>query len=100
MGRAPHKTMPKKPNIILVSLDAVRFDTLSAEPEKKYLRKYGYENIPCTPNLDKLAAEGAMFHRCFSTAPYTPTAHATMLTGMYPPKHGVRSFFLYPLHSK
>ena len=50
--------MPKKPNIILLSLDAMRFDCMSAEPEKKYLRKYGYENLPCTPNLDRLARIG------------------------------------------
>lgn len=92
--------MPKKPNIILLSLDAMRFDCMSAEPEKKYLRKYGYEDIPCTPNLDRIATEGAFFHAAYSASPYTPTSHATMLTGMYPPRHGVRSFFLYPLHSK
>jgi arylsulfatase A-like enzyme len=92
--------MPKKPNIILLSLDAMRFDCMGAEPEKKYLRKYGYENLPCTPNLDRLASEGTVFHAAYSASPYTPTSHATMLTGLYPPRHGVRSFFLYPLHSK
>ncbi len=43
-----------------------------------------------TPNLDALAARGARFVRCDTAAPITLVSHATLLTGLFPPRHGVR----------
>lgn len=71
--------MTRKPNIILISLDTVRADHLSC---------YGY-NKPTTPNIDKLAEDGVLFKHAYSTAVWTPPAHASMLTGLYPSEHGV-----------
>jgi N-sulfoglucosamine sulfohydrolase len=37
-----------------------------------------------TPNLDKLAAQGARFTRCFSHAPVCAPSRSGLITGMYP----------------
>lgn len=71
--------MTTKPNIILISLDTLRADHLSC---------YGYPR-PTTPHLDQIAAAGVRFNNAYSTAVWTPPAHASMLTGLYPSQHGV-----------
>ena len=42
-----------------------------------------------TPNIDRLAKGGVNFRRAFSPVPITLPAHASILTALYPPKHGV-----------
>jgi arylsulfatase A-like enzyme len=69
-----------RPNLILISIDAVRADALSC---------YGYQK-PTTPFLDSLAEQGVRFTQCFANAPWTPPSHGTMFTGQYPSIHGVR----------
>ena len=71
-----------RPNIILITIDTLRAD---------YLGCYGNTRIP-TPNLDALAAQGTIFDRAYCQAPMTPPSHASILTGTYPPTHGVRDF--------
>jgi arylsulfatase A-like enzyme/Flp pilus assembly protein TadD len=44
-----------------------------------------------TPVLDGLAREGILFEDATTVAPVTLVAHATVLTGLIPPSHGVRS---------
>ncbi len=74
------KNMPKqKPNIVLIVLDTLRPDHLSC---------YGYPK-QTSPNIDKIAAEGALFKRSFSTAPWTLPSHASMFTGTYVSRHGL-----------
>lgn len=72
----------KNPNIILISIDTLRADHLSC---------YGYHR-QTTPNIDRLASEGALFKNAYSTAVWTPPAHASMFTGLYPSQHGVVGF--------
>jgi arylsulfatase A-like enzyme len=43
-----------------------------------------------TPHLDALAAEGVRYLAAYTTVPITLPAHASMLTGLYPPRHGIR----------
>jgi hypothetical protein len=61
-------------NVILVVLDTVRADRLSA---------YGYHR-DTTPNLARLATRGVRFDRAFSTAPWTAPSHASLFTGRWP----------------
>lgn len=68
------------PNIVLITLDTTRADHLGA---------WGWPNAR-TPNLDALAARGVRFERCDTAAPITLPSHATILTGLFPPRHGVR----------
>jgi arylsulfatase A-like enzyme len=66
--------------VVLVTIDTLRADRLGA-----------YGRTPSiTPALDALAARGVVFERAWTTAPLTVPAHATILTGLLPPKHGLR----------
>ncbi|MGH7149073.1 MAG: sulfatase-like hydrolase/transferase, partial [Planctomycetota bacterium] len=42
------------------------------------------------PTLDALARGGARFEEAYTPVPYTLPAHASLLTGTLPPRHGVR----------
>ncbi|MFL6233354.1 MAG: sulfatase-like hydrolase/transferase [Thermoanaerobaculia bacterium] len=79
----------RAPNLVLITLDTTRADHLGA---------WGYAQAH-TPNLDALAARGTRFVRCDTAAPVTLPSHATLLTGLFPPRHGVRdngTFVLAP----
>ncbi len=41
-----------------------------------------------TPNLDRLAAGGALFRNAYSNCPVCVPARGTLLTGLYPLRHG------------
>jgi arylsulfatase A-like enzyme len=66
------------PDVILVSLDTTRADHLST---------YGYAR-ETSPTLTKLAADALLFTQARSPAGWTLPAHASMLTGLYPSRHG------------
>ena len=67
-------------NLVLITVDTLRADRVGA---------YGY--VPArTPAIDRLAREGVRFTQAFTTAPITLPAHASLLTGRYPPGHGAR----------
>lgn len=68
-----------RPNVILISIDTARAD---------YFSSYGFA-APSTPALDRIAARGVRFTRAFSPENWTLPAHASMLTSLYPPTHGV-----------
>ena len=67
-------------DVVLVTIDTLRPDHLGV---------YGAKGAS-TPVLDTLAAEGVRFEEAFASAPLTLPSHASMLTGNYPPRHGVR----------
>ena len=67
-------------SLLLVTLDTVRADRLGG---------YGYAAAE-TPTLDRLAREGVRFAAASTNAPLTLPAHASLLTGLLPPRHGLR----------
>jgi len=69
---------PKKPNILLITLDTTRRNHLSC---------YGYAR-ETTPNLDALAREGTLHENCINMTSWTLPSHASMFTGLYPTTHG------------
>ena len=69
------------PDVVLVTWDTVRADSLPC---------FGGAGLD-TPHLDRLVREGALFSDCRAVAPSTAPAHTSMLTGLYPPRHGLRS---------
>jgi hypothetical protein len=83
--------------VIIIIIDALRFDCLSCSQDKQFLTKYDVEQLLYTPNLDWLAEQGVFFEQARSTATYTPIAVASLFTGCYPPRHGVRSFYDGPI---
>jgi arylsulfatase A-like enzyme/Tfp pilus assembly protein PilF len=86
---APGRT-PAAPNVILITLDTLRPDRLSC---------YGSGTVD-TPNIDRFAAEGIRFTNAASTVPFTLPAHASIMTGLYPPGHGVRENVGYVLDER
>ncbi len=69
------------PNLVLVTLDTVRADHLGC---------YGSREA-VTPSLDRLAAEGLRFNSVSATVPLTLPSHASILSGLLPPHHGLRN---------
>jgi arylsulfatase A-like enzyme len=69
------------PDVILVSLDTTRADHLST---------YGYSR-ETSPNLTALARDALQFTHAYSSADWTVPGHASMLTGMYPSRHGAHT---------
>jgi arylsulfatase A-like enzyme/Tfp pilus assembly protein PilF len=67
-------------NLVLITLDTTRADHLGC---------YGSTST-WTPNLDAIAAGGTVFERAFTVAPITAPAHASILSGTYPPFSRVR----------
>ena len=68
------------PSILLFTLDTTRADALGC---------YGAKGNP-TPVLDRLARRGVRFVNTLAPCPITLPSHATILTGLYPPEHGLR----------
>ena len=66
------------PNVVLVTIDTLRADHLGC---------YGYER-PTSPFMDSLAAEGTLFADASAPAAWTKPSTGTILTGLYPSRHG------------
>ena len=79
--------------VFLITIDSLRYDALSCCPDRGKLRVMGLDKVPHTSNLDYFARNGVFFTNYFVTAPYTTSSYASMLSGLFPPKHGVRSFY-------
>ena len=63
-----------KPNIIFITLDALRADHLGC---------YGYGRNT-SPHIDSLAAQGASFTQAISQCPWTQASISSLLTSLYP----------------
>ncbi|MGH7895043.1 MAG: sulfatase [Candidatus Binatia bacterium] len=68
------------PDVILVSLDTTRADHLST---------YGYGR-ETSPRLTAFAGDALLFTQARSPAGWTLPGHASMLTGLYPSRHGAQ----------
>lgn len=71
--------LPVPSNILLITIDTLRADHLSA---------YGYPR-QTSPVLDRLAAEGVRFDRAAVQWPKTGPSFASMFTSTYPKDNGV-----------
>jgi arylsulfatase A-like enzyme len=80
-GAAPPPSAPpaERPNLVVVVVDDWRWDEFGAGGHP-YLE---------TPNIDRLAAEGALFTRAFHAVPLCSPNRATLLTGQFPSRHGI-----------
>ncbi len=84
------QSAPPGTPVILISIDTLRSDRLPA---------YGYNRV-ATPAIDRLRADTILFSHAFTQVPLTLPAHVSMLTGLYPPEHGVRDNAGYRLRSE
>jgi len=65
--------------VLLVVTEGVRADRMSV---------YGYGR-PTTPRMGSLAPEGTLFERAYTASPDDAASLASLLTGRYPPEHGL-----------
>jgi choline-sulfatase len=73
--------------VVIVSIDTLRADHLPA---------YGYAGVS-TPGVDALRRDAILFENAYSHVPLTLPSHASLLTGLLPPHHGLRSNLGYRL---
>ncbi|MEN1682007.1 MAG: sulfatase [Planctomycetota bacterium] len=83
-GSAAAPPMPERPNILLITLDDMNWDSVGA---------YGcpLENI--TPNIDSLALGGMRFEHAYVQTPSCVPSRNVFMTGRYPHTSGVMGFF-------
>ncbi len=74
-------------HVLVVTIDTLRADRVGA---------YGNTTV-ATPNLDRLAREGAMALHASAHAPLTRPSHISLFTGLYPAEHGIRDNVSPPL---
>lgn len=74
----------ERPNILLLVVDSLRADVI-------------YDPRVPTPVIDHVASQGASFKQCVATATTTTPSFSSILTGCYPPKHGMRGLQGYRL---
>ncbi len=88
-NRVELQTAPEsgRPNVLLVTIDTLRADHVGV---------YGAPEAQ-TPSLDALATGGTRFETAIAATPLTLPSHASLLTGLDPPRHGVRHNGVYHL---
>ncbi|NUM56838.1 MAG: arylsulfatase [Candidatus Hydrogenedentes bacterium] len=81
---AAHGALPKpsKPNVLLLMSDQHRADCMGCSGN----------SAAYTPNLDRLANEGARFTNMYSTTPTCTPARNALLTGLAPWRHGMLGY--------
>ncbi len=79
LGSSTHAASTPRPNIVFVLVDDLRWDGLSCMGSP----------IAKTPNIDRIAKEGALFKNFFVTLPLCAPSRATFLTGQYAHRNGV-----------
>lgn len=68
-----------RPNLVVVLVDDLRWDEIGC---------MGHPFVQ-TPNIDRLAREGARFRNAFCTTPLCSPVRACLLTGLYTHHHGI-----------
>ena len=76
----------KKPNILWIMCDDHTANTISSY-------KMRFSEVLATPNIDRLANEGAMLNNCYVTNSICTPSRATIMTGQYGHKNGVHTLW-------
>lgn len=76
-------------NIILISIDTLRPDHLGI---------YGY-NRPTSPNIDRFFGSSTVFLNHFSQSSITLPSHMSIITSLYPQKHGAMVLYSPPIEA-
>jgi choline-sulfatase len=86
-GPKPPPALQPARNLVLVTIDTLRADRLGT---------YGNATV-ATPNMDRLAREGAVALHASVQVPLTRPSHVSLLSGLYPAEHGIRDNVSPPL---
>src|ERR1700737_6945 len=68
-----------RPNFLFILIDDLRYNALGC---------LGHPFVK-TPNIDRIAREGATFSNAFVTTPLCSPSRASFLTGQYAHRHGI-----------
>ena len=83
----PPAAPPRRPpNVVVVVIDSLRSDRLGVHGGRGGL----------TPRLDALAAEATLFERCLAPSSWSGPSTASLLTGLYPTRHGCHEDAVLP----
>jgi arylsulfatase A-like enzyme/tetratricopeptide (TPR) repeat protein len=77
-------------NVLIITSDTTRADHIGC---------YGNRSVE-TPVIDGLARDGVLFSEAVTPSPNTMPAHSSLLTGLYPFRHGVRANGTFRLDPK
>ncbi len=80
-GKGKVRDEDRPPNVIVLMVDALRADHLGC---------YGYDR-DTSPFLDEFAARGVLFERAYAQSSHTKVSVASLMTGLNPPTHHVRT---------
>jgi arylsulfatase A-like enzyme len=83
-----HRLMPPRPNIIVLLLDTARAQNFSC---------YGYDR-PTSPHIAAIAHEGVIYEQAIATGCWSLPSQVSLLTGMFPTKHGAHELHLSYAH--
>jgi len=72
-GGLPVANPARKPNVLFIAVDDLR-------PQ---INCYGHNRM-ISPHLDRLAARGVLFSRCYCQVPVCGASRASLLTGVRP----------------
>lgn len=83
--KEPGDNKKKPPNILMIGSDTLRADRLGAAD---YVRNL-------SPNIDQLAEQSVSFTNCYTPLARTAPSLASLFTGTWPHKHGIRTNYPY-----
>lgn len=83
-GKSAPASASERPNIVMIGCDTLRADRIGAQRDGRSL----------TPNIDRLAARGTQFTACYVPCARTAPSLISLLTGLWPHRHGVRDNFV------
>ena len=72
-------SLPSRPNLLFITTDHQRADTIG-------MVQAGLE---VTPNLNRLASQGTLLSRAYTTCPLCVPARTALATGLYPTRNGI-----------
>ena len=78
-GAAESVRPGKRPNVIYILVDQLRYQSLGCAGDAKAR----------TPHIDRLASEGVSFRQCVSSMPVCAAYRASLFTGKYPTSTGM-----------
>ncbi|GIX49038.1 MAG: hypothetical protein KatS3mg131_3249 [Candidatus Tectimicrobiota bacterium] len=81
--------MAARPNVIVLLIDTARAQSFSA---------YGYER-PTSPHFDALAREGVLYEQAIAPGCWSLPSQVSLLTGLFPSKHGAHELHLSYAHA-
>jgi arylsulfatase A-like enzyme len=80
--------MSHKPNVLILLVDTARAQNLSC---------YDY-SLPTSPHMDAVAAEGVLYEHAIAPGCWSLPSQMSLLTGMFPAKHGAHELHLFYDH--